>query len=90
MAVSVGFIEKREYVLSKISESNDYVATHCNFCKKCYKCKIIKGFKDEIRTKGIKTFNQDKQWWSINWRKDKDSDNIPISKFHDRMRVNFS
>ena len=90
MAVCIGFIEKRENVLAKISQSNDYVAMHCNFCKNCYKHKIIKGFKEEIRTKGIKTFNQDKKWWSIDWRKDKDGDNIPILKFHDRMKVNFS
>ena len=62
MAVWVGFIEKRANILQKVTEANDYVASHCYFCRNCYKCKLIAGFKHEIETKGFKKFNLDKQW----------------------------
>ena len=60
MAVCAGFIEKREYICKQITEANDYVASHCYFCKNCYQCKIINGFKQEMETKAFKTFNLDK------------------------------
>ena len=89
MAVCVGFIEKREYISKQITEANNYVASHCYFCKNCYQCKIVNGFKREMESKGFKTFNLEKQWWAINWRKDKQGDNIPVLKYSDRIKFTF-
>ena len=89
MAACVGFIEKREYICKQITEANDYVASHCYFCKNCYQCNIVNGFKREMESKGFKTFNLDKQWWAINWRKDEQGDNIPVLKYYDRIKFTF-
>ena len=62
MAVCVGFIKTREIVFKEILDCNEYVATHCYFCKNCWKCKVTKKFNLEIERKGLKTFNSDKKW----------------------------
>ena len=88
-AILVGYIQKRELVLEEITESNDYVVNHCYFCKNFWNCKVVSQFKKEIESKGIKTFNADKVWWGINWRKDQDRDPLPVLKFYDKMKVDF-
>ena len=89
MAVCVGFIEKREYISKQITEANNYVASHCYFCKDRYQCKIVNGFKQEMESKRFKTFNLEKQWWAINQRKDEQGNNIPVLKYCDRVKFTF-
>ena len=86
----IGIIQKREYICKQITEGSDYVASHCYFCKNCYKCKMMRGFKLEMESKGFKTFNLDKEWWSIGWRKDNEGNFIPVLKYHDPIKITFN
>ena len=73
-AVCLGWIESRESILKQIQDANDYVATHCYYCQNCWQCRVTSKFQQEMKSKGIKTFNKSKKWWQINWREEKNGE----------------
>ena len=75
-------IEKRENVLQKINNCVEYVGLNCFYCNQCWYCQVTKTLQREASKKGIKTFNSDIDWWSIEWYRDKHGENIPILKYH--------
>ena len=70
----IGYIERKDSVLRQIGECNNYIATHCYYCKNCWQCRVTTKFNKEIIAKGIKTFNADKKWWSIDWSEEKNGE----------------
>ena len=86
MAEVVGHIYKKEFVSWQIADCNNYVANHCNYCNNCWKCKVCKKFSQECNVKGIKTFNVNKKWWSIDWKKQKNGESLPVLRFHDKKQ----
>ena len=76
--VITGYITNRDEIQSNYKDCVDYVSTNCYFCGKCCECQITKTFKIEIEKKGFKTFNSEKRWWRLDWRKIKNGDSLPI------------
>ena len=64
-------IEGREEVLEKIGQCVDYVGLNCFYCNRCWFCHVTKVLQQQASKKGIKTFNSDIVWWSIDWYKGK-------------------
>ena len=63
---------------SQYKDCVEWVSTNCYFCKECWKCDVTKTFGIEIEKKGFKTFNSEKRWWRLDWRKVKNEDPLPV------------
>ena len=75
-------IEKREEILKKIEECVDFVGDNCFYCNKCWHCRVTKMLQREASKKGLKSFNSDIKWWSIDWYKGKNGENLPKLNCH--------
>ena len=69
-------IEKRD-VLEKIDQAFDFVSLNCFCCNICWHCNVVlKLLKESVRV-GIKTFNSDIKYWSIDWEKNENGESMP-------------
>ena len=66
-------IEKREDILKKIEQAFDFVSLNCLCCNICWHCNVVVKIRKESVRVGIKTFNSDIKYWSIDW----DRENMP-------------
>ena len=76
--VICGYVINRDEIASQYKDCVEWVSTNCYFCGKCWKCDVTKTFKIEIEKKGFKTFNSEKRWWRLDWRKIKNGDPLPV------------
>ena len=65
MAELFCIIEKREEILEKIDQAFDFVSLSCFFCNGCWRCCVARKLQKESVRVGIKTFNSDIKYWSI-------------------------
>ena len=70
-------IEKREEILEKIEQSFDFVSLNCFCCNICWHCCVVLRLRKESVRVGIKTFNSDIKYWSIDWEKNENSEYMP-------------
>ena len=66
-------IEKREEILEKIEQAFDFVSLNCFCCNICWHCNVVVKLRKESVRVGIKIFNADIKYWSIDW----DNENMP-------------
>ena len=64
-------IDRRQEVLEQIDQCVEFVGLNCFHCNRYWYCHVTKTLQREASGKGIKTFNSDIAWWSIDWYKDK-------------------
>ena len=76
--VICGYMICRDEIESQYKDCVEWVSTNCYFCKECWKCDMTKTFGIEIEKKGFKTFNSEKRWWRLDWRKVKNEDPLPV------------
>ena len=62
-------IEKKEEILEK---AFDFVSLNCFCCNICWHFNVVVKLRKESVRVGIKTFNADIKYWSIDW----DSENM--------------
>ena len=77
MAELFCIIEKREKILEKIDQAFDCVSLNCFFCNVCWPCCVARKLQKESVRIGIKTFNSDIKYWSIDWQKKGNSEYMP-------------
>ena len=77
MAELFCIIEKREEILEKIDQAFDFVSLNCFFCNVCWHCCVTRKLQKESVRVGIKTFNSDIKYWSIDWQKNENSEYMP-------------
>ena len=70
-------IEKREDVLKKTDQAFDFVSLNCFCCNICWHCNVVLKLRKESVRVGIKTFNSDIEYWSIDWEKNENSEYMP-------------
>ena len=70
-------IETREQIIDKIDQAVEYVGLNCFFCNVCWHCHVVRKLQKEVGRVGVKTFNSDLKYWSIDWYKNKNSEYIP-------------
>ena len=76
--VIVGYITNRNEIESQLKSCIDFVSQKCYYCGNCWECQVTKTFQIEIEKKGFKTFNSEKKWWRLDWRKIKNGDSLPV------------
>ena len=70
-------VEKREEILEKIDQAFAFVGLNCFFCNVCWHCCVARELQKESARIGIRTFNSDIRYWSIDWQKNKNSEYMP-------------
>ena len=70
-------IGKREDVLEKIDQAFDFVSLNCFCCNVCWHCNVVLKLRKESVRVGIKTFNSDIKYWSIDWEKNENGESMP-------------
>ena len=70
-------IEKREQILEKIEQAVEYVGLNCSFCNVCWHRHVVRELQKEAGRVGLRTFNSDLSYWSIDWYKNKEGEYMP-------------
>ena len=70
-------IETREQILEKIEQAVEYVGLNCFFCNVCWHCHVVRELQKEATRAGLRSFNSDLKYWSIDWYKNKDREYMP-------------
>ena len=74
--------EKREEVLKMIDQSIEYFGLNCFFCNICWHCCVTRNLQTQAALKGIKTFNSDIKYWSIDWHKNNHNEYMPTLAYY--------
>ena len=70
-------IEKREEILQKSDQAFEFVSINCFFCNVCRRCCVARELQKESSRIGIRTFNSDINYRSIDWYKNKNDEHMP-------------